>query len=134
MVLGQREQLSVFGDDYDTPDGTCVRDYMCASTAGCAARLPLPLPSNCSEALDVIKTRECAAQASQTVDSRLLQAGSPTLGGSHRTSRREALLHCRTFLSVPHAKLKHTAGCDDCMWFSPRAAMWWTWQTATWRH
>jgi hypothetical protein len=30
VVLGQREELSVFGDDYDTPDGTCVRDYMCA--------------------------------------------------------------------------------------------------------
>jgi hypothetical protein len=30
VVLGQREELSVFGDDYDTPDGTCVRDYMCS--------------------------------------------------------------------------------------------------------
>lgn len=25
---GVREQLSVFGDDYDTPDGTCIRDYI----------------------------------------------------------------------------------------------------------
>lgn len=25
---GIREQLSVFGDDYDTPDGTCIRDYI----------------------------------------------------------------------------------------------------------
>ena len=25
---GLREQLSVFGDDYPTPDGTCVRDYI----------------------------------------------------------------------------------------------------------
>jgi UDP-glucose 4-epimerase len=32
VVLGQREQLSVFGDDYDTPDGTCVRDYMWGSS------------------------------------------------------------------------------------------------------
>jgi UDP-glucose 4-epimerase len=23
-----REQLSVFGDDYPTPDGTCIRDYI----------------------------------------------------------------------------------------------------------
>lgn len=30
VVLGQRDELSVFGDDYDTPDGTCIRDYMCA--------------------------------------------------------------------------------------------------------
>ncbi|RSD27002.1 UDP-glucose 4-epimerase GalE [Mesobacillus subterraneus] len=27
-LLGQREQISVFGDDYDTPDGTCIRDYI----------------------------------------------------------------------------------------------------------
>lgn len=27
-ALGQRERLSVFGTDYDTPDGTCVRDYI----------------------------------------------------------------------------------------------------------
>ncbi|MGO2083020.1 UDP-glucose 4-epimerase GalE [Vagococcus sp.] len=28
VALGQREQLAIFGDDYDTPDGTCVRDYV----------------------------------------------------------------------------------------------------------
>lgn len=27
-AMGIREQLSVFGGDYDTPDGTCVRDYI----------------------------------------------------------------------------------------------------------
>jgi UDP-glucose 4-epimerase len=27
-LLGQREQISVFGDDYDTADGTCIRDYI----------------------------------------------------------------------------------------------------------
>lgn len=25
---GNRETVSIFGDDYDTPDGTCVRDYI----------------------------------------------------------------------------------------------------------
>lgn len=25
---GKREELAVFGDDYDTPDGTCIRDYI----------------------------------------------------------------------------------------------------------
>ena len=28
VALGQREKIMVFGDDYDTPDGTCVRDYI----------------------------------------------------------------------------------------------------------
>ena len=27
-ALGQREAISIFGTDYDTPDGTCVRDYI----------------------------------------------------------------------------------------------------------
>lgn len=28
VALGQRENIKMFGDDYDTPDGTCVRDYI----------------------------------------------------------------------------------------------------------
>ena len=28
VCVGRREKLSVFGDDYDTPDGTGVRDYI----------------------------------------------------------------------------------------------------------
>ena len=28
VAIGRREQLSIFGDDYDTPDGTGVRDYI----------------------------------------------------------------------------------------------------------
>ncbi len=27
-AIGIREQLSVFGDDYNTPDGSCIRDYI----------------------------------------------------------------------------------------------------------
>ena len=27
-ALGRRDKLFVFGDDYDTPDGTCIRDYV----------------------------------------------------------------------------------------------------------
>ncbi|MFF9069824.1 UDP-glucose 4-epimerase GalE [Streptomyces sp. NPDC014891] len=28
VALGDREAISVYGDDYPTPDGTCVRDYI----------------------------------------------------------------------------------------------------------
>ncbi|MCC8193677.1 MAG: UDP-glucose 4-epimerase GalE [Deltaproteobacteria bacterium] len=28
VPLGRRKQITVFGDDYDTPDGTCIRDYI----------------------------------------------------------------------------------------------------------
>ena len=27
-AAGQREKVMIFGDDYDTPDGTCIRDYI----------------------------------------------------------------------------------------------------------
>jgi UDP-glucose 4-epimerase len=28
VALGQREKITIFGDDYPTPDGTCIRDYI----------------------------------------------------------------------------------------------------------
>lgn len=28
VALGQRKNIKIFGDDYPTPDGTCVRDYI----------------------------------------------------------------------------------------------------------
>lgn len=28
VPLGRREQITVFGEDYPTPDGTCIRDYL----------------------------------------------------------------------------------------------------------
>jgi len=27
-ALGKRDEIAIFGDDYDTPDGTCIRDYI----------------------------------------------------------------------------------------------------------
>ena len=42
VALGKRKQLSVFGADYDTPDGTCIRDYIHIMdiAAGHTAALP----------------------------------------------------------------------------------------------
>lgn len=28
VPLGKREYIAIYGDDYDTPDGTCIRDYL----------------------------------------------------------------------------------------------------------
>jgi UDP-glucose 4-epimerase len=28
VMNGKREKLMIYGDDYDTPDGTCIRDYV----------------------------------------------------------------------------------------------------------
>src|SRR3954465_6865399 len=42
---GQRESLTVFGDDYPTPDGTCIRDYVHVGDLADAHLLALPAPA-----------------------------------------------------------------------------------------
>lgn len=41
VALGQRDQLVIFGDDYPTRDGTCVRDYIHVSDLASAHILAL---------------------------------------------------------------------------------------------
>jgi UDP-glucose 4-epimerase len=41
VALGQREFISIFGTDYPTPDGTCVRDYIHISDLASAHLLVL---------------------------------------------------------------------------------------------
>jgi UDP-glucose 4-epimerase len=41
VALGQREHISIFGTDYETPDGTCVRDYIHVSDLASAHVLTL---------------------------------------------------------------------------------------------
>jgi len=36
VALGQRDHVSVFGEDYPTPDGTCIRDYIHVDDLGTA--------------------------------------------------------------------------------------------------
>jgi UDP-glucose 4-epimerase len=36
VALGQREHITVFGNDYPTPDGTCIRDYIHVDDLGSA--------------------------------------------------------------------------------------------------
>ena len=40
-ALGKRPFMQVFGSDYDTPDGTCIRDYIHVSDLAAAHRLAL---------------------------------------------------------------------------------------------
>ncbi len=43
VALGQREFISVYGDDYPTEDGTCVRDYIHVNDLGSAHLAALKL-------------------------------------------------------------------------------------------
>lgn len=55
VAVGKREQLSVFGNDYDTPDGTGVRDYIHVVdlAKGHLAALTHPAPENSAEAYNL---------------------------------------------------------------------------------
>jgi len=41
VALGRRQSIKIFGDDYPTPDGTCVRDYIHVSDLADAHLLAL---------------------------------------------------------------------------------------------
>lgn len=41
VPLGKRDKIFIFGDDYDTPDGTCIRDYIHVSDLASAHVLAL---------------------------------------------------------------------------------------------
>jgi UDP-glucose 4-epimerase len=45
VAAGQRDSLTVYGDDYPTPDGTCVRDYIHVGDLADAHLLALPAPA-----------------------------------------------------------------------------------------
>lgn len=41
VALGRRNEISIFGTDYNTPDGTCIRDYVHVSDLAVAHALAL---------------------------------------------------------------------------------------------
>jgi UDP-glucose 4-epimerase len=45
VAAGRRESLTVFGEDYPTPDGTCIRDYVHVGDLAEAHLLALPAPA-----------------------------------------------------------------------------------------
>jgi len=54
-ALGDGKPLTVFGTDFDTPDGTCLRDYIHVNDLGAAhvAALDADLPAGAFEAVNV---------------------------------------------------------------------------------
>ena len=46
VAQGKREKIMIFGDDYDTPDGTCVRDYIHILDLAQAHMLALDAPKS----------------------------------------------------------------------------------------
>ena len=49
MALGRRPSIRIYGDDYPTPDGTCIRDYIHVSDLTEAHLLALSALSEATE-------------------------------------------------------------------------------------
>jgi UDP-glucose 4-epimerase len=45
VAAGQRDSLTIYGKDYPTPDGTCIRDYVHVGDLADAHLLALPAPA-----------------------------------------------------------------------------------------
>jgi UDP-glucose 4-epimerase len=45
VAAGTREAMTVYGEDYPTPDGTCIRDYIHVGDLAAAHLLALPAPA-----------------------------------------------------------------------------------------
>ncbi len=50
-ALGQREQVSIFGTDYDTPDGSAVRDYIHVADLAAAHVKAIEILPACNDSL-----------------------------------------------------------------------------------
>lgn len=90
VVTGKRDKITVFGTDYPTPDGTCIRDYIHVSDLARAHVLALDAMRgglqgrvlNCayghgSSVLDVIETVKRVAKTDFTVELGPRRAGDP---------------------------------------------------------
>lgn len=112
---GWREQVAIYGDDYDTPDGTCVRDYIHVSDLAVAHGLALKYlvdggPSLCcnlgSETGYSVRQvvaaadRICGRPISQRIDGRRL-GDPPTLVAT------AALARERLGWQAKHSSLEH---------------------------
>jgi len=86
VAAGIREKLSIFGDDYDTPDGTCVRDYIHVSDLATAHVLALEHIDVNDASLTVNLGSEAGISVSEMLEAARKVTGAPI--PSHVAARR----------------------------------------------
>ncbi len=98
-ALGQREGLNLFGADYETPDGTCVRDYVHVADIARA---------------HLWRWRRCPGSVPACIISAMARA-IPTKKSSKRSKKRPAAISpCTTPPGGP--------AIPPCWWPTPRAS------------
>lgn len=77
VAAGMREKLQIFGDDYDTPDGTGVRDYVHVADLARAHLLALELLDKRKESFTVNLGSEIGASVKEILEAARRITGMP---------------------------------------------------------
>ncbi|MDR1388863.1 MAG: UDP-glucose 4-epimerase GalE [Treponema sp.] len=67
-ACGMRRELQIFGSDYDTPDGTCIRDYIHVSDLAAAHVLALDYVSGNDKSLTVNLGSETGSSVTEVLE------------------------------------------------------------------
>ena len=68
VACGMRPELQIFGDDYDTPDGTCIRDYIHVSDLAAGHAAALDRIDKTGESLTVNLGSEAGSSVTEIVE------------------------------------------------------------------
>jgi len=76
-ACGVRKELEIFGDDYDTPDGTCIRDYIHVSDLACGHVMSLDYIVKNRKSLVVNLGSETGASVKEVLETARKITGKP---------------------------------------------------------
>jgi UDP-glucose 4-epimerase len=76
-ACGIRSELQIFGDDYDTPDGTCIRDYIHVSDLAAGHAMALDYISKNDKSLIVNLGSESGSSVKEVLDTARKVTGKP---------------------------------------------------------
>ena len=77
VACGMRDKLQIFGDDYDTRDGTCIRDYVHVSDLATAHVLALDYIASKNESLKVNLGSEIGVTVKEILEAARRITGKP---------------------------------------------------------
>jgi UDP-glucose 4-epimerase len=76
-ACGMRRELQIFGDDYDTPDGTCIRDYIHVSDLATGHAAALDYISGSGKSLIVNLGSETGSSVMEVLETARRVTGKP---------------------------------------------------------
>jgi UDP-glucose 4-epimerase len=76
-AIGMRKEMEIFGDDYDTPDGTCIRDYIHVNDLASAHGMALDYISKHDKSLIINLGTGTGTSVKEIIDSARRITGKP---------------------------------------------------------